>query len=296
MNVTRSLITKPLQKLLRVPFILHFLFDRECGREYSVGIMEKTALLWRMWRNENRVETLSTILEHLEMASALLRVPRSVSGDVIECGCYKGGSAVNLSLVCAMVGRRLVICDSFQGLPEPADYDKFHYSLQNHHTNWYVKGRFAVGLPEVKRNVSRYGRPDVCDFVVGYFQDTLHHIDRKWVLGFLDVDLVDSLKPCLSALWPQLQEGCRLYVHEAKTLFLVAVFFDSVWWRKELDDDAPGLVGAGSGLALEAFGGSELGYAQKGSSVNRGWTGATPGEAIFEKGALPTECYPRPVR
>jgi O-methyltransferase len=296
MNMIRTLITNSLHKVLRLPFILHFLFDRECGREYSVGMRKKIVLLWRMWRNEHHVETLSTILEHLEMASALLRVPRSVSGDVIECGCYKGGSSVNLSLVCAMVGRRLVICDSFQGLPEPADYDKFHYSLQTRHTNWYVKGRFAVGVEEVKQNLARYGRLDVCDFVVGYFQDTLHRLNRIWVLGFLDVDLVDSLKPCLSALWPQLQEGCRLYVHEAKTLFLAAVFFDSAWWRREADEDAPGLVGAGSGLALEAFGGSELGFAQKGSSVSRGWKGEPPGQEVFEKGALSGECYPHPVR
>lgn len=296
MDAIRTLIANPMRKLLKLPFILHFLFAKDSSQDYSVGMRQKLWLLWRMWRNGRRVETLSTILEHLEMASALLQVPRSVQGDVIECGCYKGGSSVNLSLVCAMVGRRLVICDSFEGLPEPAEYDKFHFVVHTGHTNWYVKGRFAVRLEEVRQNLARYGRLDVCDFVVGYFQQTLHSLDRTWVLGFLDVDLVDSLKPCLTALWPRLQEGCRLYVHEARSLFLVAPFFDSAWWHKEVGADAPGLVGAGTGLPLEAFAGSELGYAQKGSTTIRGWAGEPPGQEIFEKGALPHECYPRPMR
>jgi hypothetical protein len=290
----RSLVGDVLRKFLKLPFILHFLFGKDRSDEYSVGLPQKLCLLWRMWRNERRVETLSSLLEHLEMASAMLRIPRSVGGDVIECGCYRGGSSVNLSLVCAMVGRRLVICDSFEGLPEPAEYDKFHFAVHTGHTDWYVKGRFAVGLEEVKRNLARYGCLDVCDFVVGYFQNTLHRLDRNWVLGFLDVDLVDSLRPCLRAIWPRLQDGCRIYVHEARSLFFVALFFDSAWWRGEVHEDAPGLVGAGSGLALEALSGSELGYAQKGSSAVRGWTGEPPGQQIFQRGALPSEVYPHP--
>lgn len=296
MNVIQSLIRNLLRRFMRLPAILRFLLAKDCSHEYSVGFTQKVALLWHMWRNARRVETLSTIPEHLEMASALLRVPRSIPGDVIECGCYKGGSSVNLSLVCALVGRRLVICDSFEGLPEPAEYDRFHFVAYTGHTNWYVRGRFAVDVEEVHQNLARYGRVDVCDFVVGYFQNTLGHLDRKWVLGFLDVDLVDSLKPCLCALWPSLQQGCRIYVHEARTLFLVAPFFDSAWWANEIGEEAPGFIGAGTGLPLEVFGGSELGYAQKGSSIIRGWTGEPPGQEVFEKGALPNEFYSRAVR
>jgi O-methyltransferase len=55
----------------------------------------------------------------MELASAVLQVPRSTPGSVVECGCYVGGSTANLSLVCAATGRKLIIFDSFQGLPEP---------------------------------------------------------------------------------------------------------------------------------------------------------------------------------
>jgi hypothetical protein len=56
-----------------------------------------------------------------------------------------------------------------------------------------------------------------------------------------------------------------MYVHEARSLGFVSLFFDTAWWRENLGEDAPGLVGAGTGLPLEAIFGSELGYAQKGA-------------------------------
>ena len=271
----RKWVRGPLRALGQLPFIAYFLVQNDRRREYSISLGQKLGLVWRMARNLRQVETLSTLVEHLELASALLRVPRSVAGDVIECGCYKGGSSVNLSLVCALVGRRLVVCDSFAGLPEPADYDRFHYAIHSDHTDWYEKGRFAGTLEEVKRNIARHGRIEVCEFVEGYFESTLKHLDRKWVLGFLDVDLIDSLKPCLLSIWPRLQDECRLYVHEARSLFLCALFFDAAWWRDTQLGEAPGFVGAGTGMALVALEGSELGYAQRGSTALRGWTEAS---------------------
>ncbi len=53
------------------------------------------------------------------MALKLLETPPEVGGIVIECGTWKGASTSNLSLVCKIVGRRLKIYDSFQGLSAP---------------------------------------------------------------------------------------------------------------------------------------------------------------------------------
>ena len=40
-----------------------------------------------------------------------------MEGVVVECGCFLGGSTANLSLVCEVVGRELIVYDSFEGLP-----------------------------------------------------------------------------------------------------------------------------------------------------------------------------------
>jgi hypothetical protein len=245
-----------------IPSVVAFLRDESIGGDYGVGWREKLELLRAFRRNARRVETLSEVYEHMELASAILRTPSSARGDVVECGCFVGGSTVNLSLVCQLVGRRLVVCDSFQGLPAPAEYDRRHPAVHTGHVDEYYQGRFAAPLDEVRENLARYGHLASCDFVVGFFDETMPGFDRAVVAAFLDVDLIDSLKPCLTGLWPRLQPGGRLYVHEARNLALVALFFDRAWWQEHLNCDAPGFVGGGCGLPLASAWGSELGYAQ----------------------------------
>jgi hypothetical protein len=106
---------------------------------------------------------------------------------------------------------------------------------------------------------------DNCEFIVGYFEDTLKNLKKNYVMGFLDIDLVKSLKPCLLEIWPNLQEKCNLYVHEARSISLVSLFFDRDWWNKKFQSEPPGFIGAGIGLPLEIVVGSEIGYAKKAS-------------------------------
>jgi hypothetical protein len=245
--------------------IVAFLTSREVGGDYGIGFKDKFILLLRFYRNTQRIQTLSDLREHMELAAAVLRVPKDMVGSVVEAGCYLGGSTANLSLVCAMTGRKLLVFDSFQGLPEPEQYDRWHHAVHAGHTDVYFKGRFAAAQEIVERNVSKFGNIDVCEFRAGYFNETMPDLNEPVVMAFLDVDLIDSLKPCLSALWPNLCAGCRIYTHEARNLVFIALYFDQVWWREEFGEDAPGFVGSGVGLPLgmHALWGSELGYAQK---------------------------------
>jgi hypothetical protein len=82
----------------------------------------------------------------------------------------------------------------------------------------------------------------------------------------VDVDLTESLKTCLKYLWPLLADGGYLFTHEAPHQEIAAVFFDGDWWHANLHSDAPGLVGAGSGIGLfPSRGGfrSDLGFTVK---------------------------------
>lgn len=255
--------------LLLLPAVAEFLFTKEIGAEYGITWWAKLRLLVRFRNNTKHIETLSGLSEHMELAAAILSVPRAVIGDVVECGCYRGGSSVNLSIVCALTGRRLLICDSFQGLPDPRDYDRSHLALHANATDNYEKGRFAASLETVKRNLAQYGNLEVCDFSVGFFDETMPQLRRPLVAAFLDVDLIDSLRPCLRGIWPLLRNRSRLYVHEARDLALVFTFFDVSWWRTNIGEEPPGFIGSGVGLPLGASvrWGSEIGYAQKGYEV-----------------------------
>jgi O-methyltransferase len=261
----RRVLERSEEVLLKLPFLVDFLLSSKIGKPYGVGFWGKVRLVVTFHRNTRRVKTLSSVVEHLELAADLLRLPREVAGDVVECGCFEGGSTVNLSIACELVGRSLIVCDSFEGLPSPKEYDLAHPVPHREGVEEYHEGQFAASLDVVKANVARWGCPEVCEFRVGFFDKTMPNLNRPVAMAFLDVDLIDSLRPCLMGIWPGLASTGRVYVHEAGDLDLVATFFESEWWRDALDVKPPGFVGAGTGLPLMPIHGSELGYAQKGS-------------------------------
>lgn len=257
---------------LRLPQLFSFVCSPDVGAAYGLGAWQKLKMLYRFRLNNRRVARGSTIVEHLELAKAVLRIPPDVEGAVVECGCYKGGVSVNLSLVCAIVGRRLLICDSFEGLPPVQEHDEEHVSPRHReegHTGHYEEGEFASSLDEVKENLARYGRLEVCDFLVGYFEESMGRFDADVAMAFLDVDLIESLRPCLTAIWPRLIESGRVYVHEADDLPFVSTFFDREWWGEQIGGAPPGLVGAGVGLPLGVLEGSGLGYAEKSDNLSQ---------------------------
>jgi O-methyltransferase len=252
--------------LLSLPIILGDYFRSETGAEFGVGLSKKIWLLGKMARNNRKIPTASHFLEHLMMATQILRVPASVEGCVVECGSFKGGSAANLSLVCDLCHRKLEIFDSFAGLPEPVTGDKDHVLVDIQEIHSYARGAFSGALAEVQGNISKYGRISACHFNVGYFDQSLPHFSQACVLVFLDVDLLDSLETCFTYLWPLLQNGCYLFTHEAHHMEIAGFFFQEDWWRTKMHCAAPGLIGAGTGLGLLPGPGgfrSALGYTIK---------------------------------
>ncbi len=161
-----------------------------------------------------------------------------------------------------MVGRKLIVFDSFSGLPEPADGESTVFNLRQMSFVKYSKGDYYGGLDEIKKNVARYGKLDVCEFVQGYFQDTLPNRDERYVLVFEDADLPSSVATALQYTWPRLHDGCKFFTQEAQDLEVATLFFDKEWWSRQLGSSPPGLVGAGIGLPL-SMNGSGLGYAVK---------------------------------
>lgn len=239
-----------------LPVFLGPFFARRTGRDYGVGFWRKLALAAKMVRNNMAIPSASSFLEHLLMAASILNVPKSVAGVVVECGTYQGASAANLSLVCALAGRRLAIFDSFQGLPEPASSDRVHTLLAVGEKHSYEQGAWCGTVGEVQGNVLRYGCLDACDFHVGFFHETLPSFRQACVLAWVDVDLRSSLETCVRHLWPLLADGGTLYSHEAMHAEVASLFYSESWWRKNLRTEPPGLVGAGTGLGLKILSGA----------------------------------------
>ncbi len=257
-----------------MPVVLAEYFRTETGSEYGVGLVDKLVLAAKMARNNVKIQTGSTFLEHLVIATKVLTIPRSEEGSLVECGCYKGGSTANLSLVAGLCNRPLEVFDSFEGMPEPNEVDREHVLVKSEQVHTYDEDAWGAPIEEVQENIARYGDISVCTFHKGYFDQSMPSFEEPCVLVFLDVGLRESAETCLEHLWPLLQSGGYCFTHDVKHMEISALFFDTDWWRRTLDREPPGLVGAGSGLGLHpehnGFG-SLLGYIVK-----------DPQSAVFE--------------
>ena len=225
------------------------------------------------------VEQIGAVLEHVPSATRMLyhvvlvrevlSVPKETPGDIVECGAYKGASSASLSLACALVGRKLWICDSFAGLPSAESEirrDYAHLKVQG----VYAAGMYAGSLDEVRRNVTRFGSAQHCEFLPGLFADTLSRLPARLAFAFVDVDLTSSMKDCIRHIWPRLADEALFYTDDSCDMEVVRAWFDEPWWRETLGVRPPGYVGTGCGLPV-SLGGSSLGYARKVADVRKSY-------------------------
>jgi hypothetical protein len=219
--------------------------SRRVHAAYGMGYVKRLKMGARFFLNTLRVKSGTTYKLHMAMAMKLLELSPEVRGVVVECGTWKGASAVNLSHACRITGRELWIYDSFEGLPPAVAGDR-----QAKH---YQPGDFAGTIEEVRHNLERYGVPDRCRLIKGWFEDTLPSLDEPVALAFIDVDLEASLDTCVRGLWPNLvPQGC-LFTDEAVDTDYCALFYSERWWGEAFGRTPPGLIGAGSGLPLGTY-------------------------------------------
>ena len=232
--------------MLSLPVAVLFLFyTRRLHPAYGMTWAKKFTLGWRMYRNTRRVFTGTSYKAHLAMAVKLLQIPPKVEGVVVECGCYFGGSTANLSLVCDIVGRDLIVYDSFEGLPAPKPGDKYATDQ--------TEGFLAADIDRVKATVRKLGAIERCTFRKGWFADTLPDHDEPIVACFLDVDYQASLHDCVVNLWPHLVDTGYVFIDEYVFTDYCALFYSERYWRTYFDRTPPGLVGAGSGVGLGQY-------------------------------------------
>lgn len=219
--------------VLGFPSYFRFLF-------YSQGTLsfrQRLGLVNRINRISRRLNCVHDEVEAMAMIRSILNVPRSVEGVIVEAGCFKGGSSAKLSLAAQLSGRQLVIFDSFEGIP---DNQETHGPTGN---QWGViafrKGDYAGSLDEVRNNIAREGEINCCEFIKGWFDETMPHFRRPIAMIFLDVDLASSTRTCLKYLYPLLQPGCVLYTHDAGITRVQEVFADEKFWQEEVGASLP---------------------------------------------------------
>lgn len=188
--------------------------------------------------------------EILEVITQILEFPADQEGVVVEAGSFKGGSAAKYSWACALRNRRLIVFDSFEGLPDD--------DVPDGRTIWgesarFHKGEYAGQLDVVRNNIRNYGRLEVCEFVKGWFDDTMPGFDKPIIVAYIDVDLAASTRTCLKYLYPRLVKGGVIFSQDGHLQPVVDVLKDDEFWENEVGAKRPRMVGVGSRKLVEIW-------------------------------------------
>ena len=229
------------------------------GRAYGVGPLRRLRLAYRIFLAATARDAATLPTEQLYLVHRVLSLPPSLQGDVAEFGCFKGRTSAILSLACSWSGRKLVIFDSFEGLPETTHASE---DALNATSFQYEAGQYHGALEEVRERIRNDGDLAVCMFVRGYFEQTLPMREGdRWALIFEDADLPSSVETILRYAWRDLAPGSFLLSHEARDPAVVKLFFDETWWQTHHGTAAPGFTGSNIGLPLaigRTYGGGGL--------------------------------------
>ena len=183
--------------------------------------------------------------QHVDsFVNAVLSLPAGVDGCIVEAGCFQGGSAAKFSIAAKLADRRLVLFDSFEGLPE--NVERHQESILGHSIQgWFEAGRFRGSLETVKKNIRTYGHLEVCTFVEGWFEDTMPGFSHRICGAYLDVDLASSTRTCLKYLYPLLVPGGVLMSQDGDFPLVIDVFEDDEFWETEVGCAKPHIEGLG---------------------------------------------------
>lgn len=209
----------------------------------GVSLAQKLSLIRSMCRTTMAVDCAHTQEEMFSFITAVLNTPAGVAGCVVEAGCCKGGSTAKFSLAARLAGRRLFVFDSFEGLP---DNDEAHGTTLLGETPDFSRGRYMGTLEEVRRNVGEHGAPEVCEFVRGWFDETMPGFTEPVAAAYLDVDLVMSTRTCLKHLYPLLSPGGYLFSQDGHLPLVVDLLRDERFWEEEVGHPRPRFEGLGA--------------------------------------------------
>lgn len=218
------------------------LLSLQVGRLGTLDYRERASLARRLQEVHENVLCAHTHGEMVRIVRQAFSIADDMPGCIVEAGCFKGGSTAKLSIAAAAVGRRLVVFDSFEGIPdndEPHDQTIFGDQAR------FDAGSYSGRLSEVKDNVSRWGEIDVCEFRQGWFEDTLPTFADPVAVGFIDVDLASSTRTCLEQLYPRLVPNGVLFSHDGHLPLCIDVLTDSALWKR-IGGPMPEITGLGT--------------------------------------------------
>ena len=209
--------------------LVDFLFEFNS----KVSYYQRRSIIKQLYVISDAIPCPHTQHEIISFIKAIFSIRDHVAGCLVEAGSYKGGSTAKFSIAARMANRKLVVFDSFEGLPE------------NNEDESLSKGSLCGTLDEVRMNISRFGELEVCELINGWFDDTMPRFSRPIVGIYLDVDLASSTRTCLKHLYQLLVPGGVLYSQDGHLPLVIDVYNDNEFWQREVGCPRPRIEGLG---------------------------------------------------
>lgn len=217
--------------------LIDFIFDWKI----KMSLLKKISFINKLFEITYSVKGYHNQFEVLPVIKKILLTPKEIKGCVVEAGAYNGCSTAKFSIAAEMTGRKLVVFDSFKGLPENQfeKTDKYYYGIKLS----FSKGNYSGSLNKVKNNIKKFGKINACSFRQGWFNETMPEFSEPVIAVFLDVDLASSTKTCLKYLYPLLVPGGIIVSQDGHIPSVRKVFEDKKFWEKEVGCKKPVIHG-----------------------------------------------------
>lgn len=218
-----------------LPIFISFLFQKT---EFPIPFYKRLWLIFKFYKISYYLDPPHTDGEMIKVISCIFSFPKDKEGVIVEAGAYKGGSSAKISLAANLVGRKFYIFDSFQGLPE---HNEKHTKNIFGGDAYFPPGSYACSLEEVKNNIQKYGKIENCEFIKGWFEDTIPNFKEKICVAYVDVDLESSTKTCLKYLYPLLISQGVLFSQDGHLPWVIKLLLDDNFWQEELGANKPAI-------------------------------------------------------
>ena len=152
-------------------------------------------------------------------------VRNSIAGAIVECGVWRGGSAMAMALRLAQLNdtkRKIWLFDTFSGMPRPGEFDTKDgkqkalstfekLAVSDDASDWCYADEQDVRKNMFSTDINR----ENVVFVKGKVEDTIpKSCPEKISLLRLDTDWYLSTKHCLENLFPRLSKGGILIIDD----------------------------------------------------------------------------------
>src|SRR5687768_7366517 len=227
----RRLFRRNTGSLYRKLASIHFMMTRDrravidflrAHYPIALSLTDRIRLLRDFTRTTNAVRGYHTLAEILTVCDRIFRRAGTPNLTVVEAGAGSGSSTAKLSLATKIAGGRLIIFDSFKGIPPNGE----QHRLLDGRELVFREGAFRGRLAAAKRVVETYGAIDVCEFHKGLFADTLPSFKQRVHVVLLDVDLIASTRTCTERLFPLLEPGGVLFSQDGHLQATVELYSD----------------------------------------------------------------------